>query len=219
MPEYQRAKTLSVYLSMPGKEIATASIVHDAFAQNKAVFVPFIHKLQQESKGQPTSVMEMVELKSVEDFQSLEQDNWGIPTPSKDSIPTRRNCFGGMGTSPEGTGLIDTETTGLDMVIMPGVAFDHKLGRLGHGKGFYDFFLARCENFGKLNNRAAMPFLGKKQRLTSCSVVVNATPVGLALNEQVLPEEDTVPMDSSDWRIDALITGDGKLIRARGPSH
>jgi 5-formyltetrahydrofolate cyclo-ligase len=38
--------------------------------------------------------------------------------------------------------------------------------------------------------------------------------VGLALTEQYLPPNESVPMDSSDFRLDALITGDGELHRA-----
>lgn len=36
--------------------------------------------------------------------------------------------------------------------------------------------------------------------------------VGLALQEQLL-EEGGVPTDASDWRLNALIVGDGSLIR------
>lgn len=36
--------------------------------------------------------------------------------------------------------------------------------------------------------------------------------VGLALQEQLL-EEGEIPTDASDWRLDALIVGDGSLIR------
>jgi len=36
--------------------------------------------------------------------------------------------------------------------------------------------------------------------------------VGLALQEQLL-EAGEIPTDASDWRLDALIVGDGSLIR------
>jgi 5-formyltetrahydrofolate cyclo-ligase len=42
------------------------------------------------------------------------------------------------------------------------------------------------------------------------------TLVGLALNEQLLPAGEPVPTDSTDWPIDGLIAGDGRIIRREG---
>lgn len=38
--------------------------------------------------------------------------------------------------------------------------------------------------------------------------------VGLALKEQILPTEQDVPTDASDWPLDVLIVGDGSIIRS-----
>ncbi|KAJ4370871.1 hypothetical protein N0V86_008564 [Didymella sp. IMI 355093] len=188
MPEYKAAGRISVYLSMPTGEINTSNIVRDALDQGKKVFIPYTYNLVNPVDGQPKSIMDMVELSSMKDFESLEADKWGIPTPSEDSISSRANCFGTTGVT---NGKTEQITDGLDLIVMPGMAFDHSFGRLGHGKGFYDFFLSRC------HQTARMPFR-----------------VGLSLTEQLLPPNESVPMDQSDFRLDALITGGGELHRS-----
>ncbi|KAF2124984.1 nagb/rpia/CoA transferase-like protein [Dothidotthia symphoricarpi CBS 119687] len=190
MPEYQAARRISVYLSMPSGEISTSSIVRDALAQGKQVFIPYTFKLSNPEEGQPESIMDMVELRSMHDFESLQPDKWGIPTPDKDGISSRANCFGSTGIT-QGETPTSSRKESLDLIVMPGMAFDSKFGRLGHGKGFYDYFLTRCHQSSR------MPFR-----------------VGLSLTEQFLPQSESVPMDSSDFRLDALITGDGEIRRA-----
>jgi 5-formyltetrahydrofolate cyclo-ligase len=157
MPEYKAAKRISVYLSMPSGEISTSGIVHDALKQGKQVFIPYTYKLTAPKEDQPKSIMDMLELQSLSEFATLEQDNWGIPTLNADSISSRANVFGGTGiTQEEVTPNSTSEDTGLDLIIMPGMAFDLEFGRLGHGKGFYDYFLHRCSRSSR------MPFRGKK---------------------------------------------------------
>lgn len=152
MPEYKAARRISVYLSMPTGEINTSNIVRDALDQGKKVFIPYTYNVDEPVDGQPKSIMDMVELSSMKDFEALEADKWGIPTPSKDSISSRANCFGTAGIT---NGETEQITDGLDLIVMPGMAFDSSFGRLGHGKGFYDFFLSRC------HQALRMPFRGK----------------------------------------------------------
>ena len=97
MPEYKAAKRISVYLSMPSGEISTSGVVHDALQQGKRVFIPYTYKLAVPKEGQPKSIMDMLELHSINEFESLKPDNWGIPTPNADSISSRANALGGTG--------------------------------------------------------------------------------------------------------------------------
>lgn len=155
MPEYQAASRISVYLSMPSGEISTTGIVHHALQQGKRVFIPYTYRPSTQRDGQPKSIMDMVELQSIADFESLKPDGWGIPTPSEESIASRANSFGTTGVTDGADFHVIPEGSGLDLIIMPGMAFDSAFGRLGHGKGFYDYFLQRCHKISQ------MPFRGK----------------------------------------------------------
>jgi 5-formyltetrahydrofolate cyclo-ligase len=116
---------------------------------------------------QKVSIMDMLALESVEEFHSLEPDKWGIPSLKKAQITNKRNCFGGQGISLSRASLPEDQTTrnhGLDLIVMPGMAFDPGLRRLGHGKGYYDHFLTRYSQ-QQANDKTAtqrMPFLGEK---------------------------------------------------------
>jgi len=102
----------------------------------------------------------MVSINSETDYNSLPVDKWGIPTPDPASVSSRIRSLSAnsQGASP---GV-------LDMIVVPGVAFDLDRRRLGHGKGFYDLFLHRYHerlrsqtlDEAMLGNLQA-PFLGK----------------------------------------------------------
>lgn len=130
-------------MSMPGGEIDTSLLLTDALKSGKKVFIPYIYKLpaEHQKEGQPVSVMDMLLLSSAEDRQSLKPDRWGIPSIPKESVESRENCFGGKGLSYGASPQDDA--AGLDLVVMPSMAFDGDMNRLGHGKGYYDYFLTR----------------------------------------------------------------------------
>ncbi len=72
--------------------------------------------------------MEMVRVRSLQDYQSLPINSWGIPEPlSGDNRETAHN-YGG-----------------LDLIIMPGLVFDRQRTRLGYGKGYYDRYIASLD--------------------------------------------------------------------------
>ncbi|KAJ5758424.1 5-formyltetrahydrofolate cyclo-ligase [Penicillium odoratum] len=166
LPEYQNAKNIAVYLSMPTGELSTGNIVRDALARGKNVYIPYIHTVEK------TSVMDMLALESMTEYESLQPDKWGIPSLRPSQVPGRRN------------GLTEN---GLDLIVMPGMAFDREFRRLGHGKGYYDHFLTRYSQLSK-----KMPFL-----------------VALSLQEQMVEE---IPVMAHDWRVDALVVGDGQYL-------
>ncbi|EKV05068.1 5-formyltetrahydrofolate cyclo-ligase, putative [Penicillium digitatum PHI26] len=169
LPEYQNAKSIAVYLSMPSGELSTTGIVKDALQRGKNVYIPYIH-----THGK-TSIMDMFALGSMSEFESLQLDKWEIPSLLSTQIEGRPN------------GL----TQGLDLIIMPGMAFDRGFRRLGHGKGYYDHFLTRYST-----STGKMPFL-----------------VALSLQDQLLAED--IPVVEHDWLVDAIVVGDGQFLDRR----
>lgn len=162
LPQYRNARQIGIYLSMPKNEVSTREIVLHALQQEKKVFVPFTYKVTP-SPNKPKDVMDLVSLHSRDDYESLQLDAWGIPTPSKESVWERTTCLEDDEITCKQTPRREPSHVHLDMIIMPGMAFDKKLGRLGHGKGFYDFFLQRYQKSKDINQsaRITMPFLGK----------------------------------------------------------
>lgn len=69
---------------------------------------------------------------------------------------------------------------GLDLVIVPGVAFTTSRDRLGYGRGCYDRFF---NNLFKVQTR-------------------HATTVALAFKEQIVPH---LPTDSHDVKMDIVL--------------
>ena len=79
------------------------------------------------------------------------------------------------------TGNDAMETGILDLIIVPGVAFDKNKNRMGHGAGFYDEFITTFHNKFKRK-----PYL-----------------LGVALQEQIV---DYIPTEPHDWKLDSIIT-------------
>ncbi|KAF7198420.1 5-formyltetrahydrofolate cyclo-ligase [Pseudocercospora fuligena] len=192
LPEYRKAKRVGIYLSMPKSEAQTSGLVPDALWTGKEVFVPYIYSVGTEKPK--TKVMDMLRLSGLEDYGQLESDSWGIPTLPKEGLDERQNAMGFKGRSMAEDGVqkeFDSQSSGgLDLIVVPGVAFDPEMNRMGHGAGFYDKFLTRFTEDGK----------NKKPYL-----------VGLCLAEQILPTGKLV-MQEWDWKVDAVACGDGTLL-------
>ena len=84
-----------------------------------------------------------------------------------------------------------TDLAALDLVLVPGLAFDAQGGRLGYGKAYYDGFLAELRAKQGKGNRASF--------------------VGLLTTVQLV---ERIPVDSWDIAMDWLITEDGCLNTA-----
>ncbi|KAI1181703.1 5-formyltetrahydrofolate cyclo-ligase [Nemania serpens] len=202
---YKEAKTIAVYLSMPGCEIQTDPIVRHAIASGKQVFVPYLHKSGLAPGDGPPRLMDMVSLKDVRDYESIQRDKWGIPSVDAATVHERQRSIGEL----DGKRSADAP---LDLILLPGVAFDldpetGAVRRLGHGKGFYDYFLHRYA----LATKAGVE---KAPSNDGSSVLLYA----LALKEQILSPDagEAIPVGPHDQPLDGIIVGDGQIKQAAG---
>ena len=111
LEEFKKAKTILFYASFDG-EVETFEMMKQAQKLGKTIGLPRI--LGKEGRISPLAVA------SLED--GLENGPYGIQQPKTDKAKAIARDH-------------------LDMVIVPGVAFDKKNNRLGRGGGYYDRFL------------------------------------------------------------------------------
>lgn len=142
LPQYKAAQHISIYLAMPTAEARTDGLVRHALGSGKAVYVPYLATTpKQAGEKKAKKEMQMLQLRSLDEYSGLERDSWGIP-----SLP-----------SGDGRSNAMDDGAGLDMIIVPGVAFDGHMNRIGHGAGFYDRFLTKfCADKARQK-----PYLGR----------------------------------------------------------
>lgn len=149
---YESAAFILSYVSF-GSEVDTTELIRHAIRDGKKVYVP---------KILGSGVMDFFQC---EDLAQLCPGAMGILEPEADpcalfpytthiSLDSAENC----------------------MILVPGLAFDKKLGRLGFGGGFYDRYLS-----------------GFRKKMA----------IGMAFNEQIV---DEVPMGQEDVCVDLVVT-------------
>jgi len=156
-PEYVAAGTLMVYLNLPG-EVRTQPYLPVITEQGKQIVIPYClgNELELFRLGSPSE---------------LETGMLGIPEPRSELrlLAEKR-----------------VEVSRVDLIIVPGVAFDRQGARIGRGKGYYDRLLRR-----------ARP---------------DAPAIGLAFECQLFP---ILPMLPHDVHVDKVIT-DKAVYRGKG---
>lgn len=154
---YQNARFILTYVSS-GSEVDTRDFITQAIRDQKNVYVP---RVMESLSGR------RMEFFRCDDLSALRRSTYGILEPEADyaavfpydihmSLDRAEEC----------------------LVIVPGLAFDQQLGRIGYGGGYYDRFLTKC------HKRFA---------------------IGVAFKEQMV---DAVPMDSHDMPVDLVLTSD-----------
>jgi 5-formyltetrahydrofolate cyclo-ligase len=153
LPELQPDVSLAAFIGVRS-EVETADLVARLLALGRRVLVPRVAGTE----------LELIELRSLDE---LVDAPFGLrePPPALAADPARR-----------------PDLTSLRFVLVPGVAFDRRGGRLGHGKGFYDRLLRRLP--------------------------AEAVRVGVAFECQLVEE---VPMGPADEPVDRVVTEQGVL--------
>ncbi|KAL1948985.1 hypothetical protein VTO73DRAFT_10791 [Trametes versicolor] len=217
LPEFQQSKSVSCYLNMPTGEVDTSAVVAAIFDAGKTLYVP---KMLDKERG----IMDFLQIFGEHDLRTLPAGQWGIREPDEVRAGARRPSALSESAEP------------LELIVMPGMAFDRSLSRLGYGRGFYDRFLAAYAQAGAGSGRGGRqrPRLGGFSRMaylqcaarTTLTMVSFSTPgssracfcsaadplafssVALALREQIL-EAGLVPVGETDWKVDVIIGPDG----------
>lgn len=143
---YAAARVIMAFLAMPD-EPQMDEVITQAIADNKKICVPYCAEAD-------LGIMAAVQLTGLADL-----------VIGKHNIRT-----------PEPKNLTVINPSELDLIIVPGVAFDSQGKRLGMGAGYYDRFLPKAE-------KAAL--------------------IGAAWPDAVLPE---VPAEEHDFTVDYLLT-------------
>ncbi|KAI8873273.1 5-formyltetrahydrofolate cyclo-ligase [Ramicandelaber brevisporus] len=186
-PSFQHAKNISVYANMvldpsdsnasANPEIDTRGIIRAILDGNKRCFVP---RCLPDGK-----TMQMVHINSWEEFTRLPLNKWRIPElPVEDD---EHDIALKVKQSEDGT----SEVLGLDLIVMPGFAFDKNRNRLGHGKGFYDRYIKQARAFAEEHGLAP------------------PATIAVALQAQLIDEE--IPHDEYDVRPDAILHSSGSF--------
>lgn len=154
-------KPLTICTYMPFRsELNIAPVMEWCWEQNIRVLVPRAHRLTR-----------TLHIHAIKSYNDLETGAWGIREP-KHNAPSWE---------------LDSP---IDLMIIPGLAFDVRGGRLGYGGGYYDSFV-----------RSFQRVFQRKQWKSPLLMSV-------AFDLQVV---DHVPMERHDFKIDVIITESGTI--------
>ncbi|MBF8983376.1 5-formyltetrahydrofolate cyclo-ligase [Lutibacter sp. B2] len=144
---YKNAQSVMVYIDFRN-EVKTNDIINDLLSKNKRVVIPI----------SIPETREMILSQLLNPGKELTKGTYGILEPKKEYIRE-----------------VNPET--IDLILVPGVAFDEEGYRLGYGGGYYDRFL---------------------DKLTK-----NIPSIALAFDLQIM---EKVPRDVHDHAVDSIVT-------------
>ena len=147
LPEFIHSQNIMLYLSF-NNEVNTYSLVKWCLDNNKTVIAPYCIQCNKE----------IVPYKITNLENDLIKSTFGVMEPKQDLL--------------EKVNIED-----IDLILVPGVAFDEHCNRIGFGAGYYDRFL--------------------------CKKPKDTPTIGLAYDYQII---DKIPTDEYDVPLDFIIT-------------
>jgi 5-formyltetrahydrofolate cyclo-ligase len=163
LPVYQQAQSVGLFLSMPNGEIDTDSAIRNAIEGGKHIYVPQVGKNFEHADMELLKVDQDAAKAGDLFHQAWPRNKWGIPEP------------------PPEMPIVLAKEGDIDVLIVPGLAFDRKCDRLGQGKGYYDRFIQRM-----ISSDKKPPCL-----------------IAVCLTCQLV---EKIPVESYDRRMDLIIT-------------
>ncbi|KNF09802.1 5-formyltetrahydrofolate cyclo-ligase [Gottschalkia purinilytica] len=154
LPVFKRSNTVMLYLSF-NNEVDSFRLIDYCFKEGKKVVVPYC--IKEGTRIVPTEVRDI--------YRELRKSSFGYMEPKKEFLRP-----------------ISTEE--IDLIVIPGIAFDKRCYRIGFGAGYYDRFL------GKLN--------------------FSIPTIGLAYDFQIL---EKAPIQMFDVPLDFVITERRIIVR------
>ncbi|MBD3674740.1 MAG: 5-formyltetrahydrofolate cyclo-ligase [Planctomycetaceae bacterium] len=154
LPALRNAREIMVYVGYRS-EVATQKLIRKLLQSEKTVYVPWCEENE-------------LKLFRLESFEELQPGAYDIPEPPVE-LRDQRDRQGSAET--------------LDLIFVPGLAFDRRGNRLGQGKGYYDRLLSAVSD--------------------ECILI------GLAFGVQLV---EKVPTEAHDVPLDLIVTED-EVIR------
>lgn len=152
------ASTVMAYVALPD-EVSLRELIDQAIDSGKSVIIPYCEG-------------DDLRLFRLHAWNELAPGAYGILEPHNDLRRKRKR---------------QPHSADIDLVFVPGTAFDKRGGRLGRGRGYYDRFLPKLRP--------------------------ETLKIGVIPDRLVLPE---IPMTSHDCFVDYLLTESGLAARAQG---
>ena len=219
LPQYQAAKSVGFFLSMPNYEIQTKSAIQQiVYEDGKVLYVPKVGldfeecdmdliRCDTTTASATNAAASSNKSGSGEESGSTEEsamfyDNWprnkwGIPEPPLPSSITT--------TTTNNTNINDgiAKPGDIDLLIVPGLAFDSNGHRLGQGKGYYDRFIAKMRCQEKEKKPLLVGVCLEEQFLDT---IPDGLDLGSDKGEGSSSRSGIIPISEHDYLMDMVIT-------------